>query len=548
MKKLISVLLALAMTAMVFAGCSDETVEIATMEPTEEALQATETTPDNVVTVSTTEEFLAALGSNTTIRLSAGEYLLSQASDYGKLTDNPAYFWETAGEGYQLKLNHLHDLVIEGAGIEETTLLTQPRYSNVLALENCQNIRIRNLTAGHTEGGELCNGGVVDLYGCTNVGFDTVGLFGCGIWGVSMYACDNIGLDNSRIYDCSVSGLQIHSTQNVQVNHTDFYTIGSSREPGSSIVTVEGSQKIQLKDCSISENNVMNLVSASYSPEISLLNCEFRANRAIRSAFDFQDCQPLFSGCSLEGNDVRKWYSASSMPAVDEKGASLTEDHLPEIVEPDPENLPEQQTVTVKTVDEFLAAIGPDREIILSGDIFDLSTASSDGPISPYWYWEDPYDGAQLVITDVSNMTIKAEGEDRKATTLQAVPRYANVLSFRSCTDITLSGFTAGHSEEPGYCMGGVLDFRDCRNVIVNRCGLFGCGILGVNAELCSNLTVLECDIYECSYGGIQLFNVDDVVISSNTFRDLGGPEVMTQDCTEVNCDVPTNQWPEGVG
>lgn len=120
---------------------------------------------------------------------------------------------------------------------------------------------------------------------------------------------------------------------------------------------------------------------------------------------------------------------------------------------------------------------------------------------------------------------------------ISAVPRYADVLAFSACSNVTLSGFTAGHTIEPGSCAGGVIEFRDCDNMQVDNCGLYGCGILGVYAEYSKNIYVTNSDIYECSQGGIQMRATDNITISGNTFRDLGGEETSFISCTNINLD-----------
>ena len=142
------------------------------------------------------------------------------------------------------------------------------------------------------------------------------------------------------------------------------------------------------------------------------------------------------------------------------------------------------------------------------------------------------------MIENVDNMTIRSADGDVKAHTLSATPRYANVLSFRNCSNITLFGFTAGHTKEPGSCAGGVLDFQNSDGIIVDNCGLFGCGILGVKADYSSALTVRNCEIYECSQGGIKLYSVEGVTLDNNTFRDIGGWSIMDfQMCNDVTLD-----------
>jgi parallel beta-helix repeat protein len=138
-------------------------------------------------------------------------------------------------------------------------------------------------------------------------------------------------------------------------------------------------------------------------------------------------------------------------------------------------------------------------------------------------------------------MTIRSDDGDRNKHTIAAIPRYADVLAFRSCSGITVSGFTAGHTKEQGSCAGGVLEFWDSDYITVESCGLFGCGILGVETQNCSNVTVQDCEIYECSNGGIEMRDTIQVTLENNTFRDIGGSNIMSfHSCKDVQIDEDT--------
>ena len=50
---------------------------------------------------------LAAIGSDTTIKLEGGTYNLSKASNYGKVTDNRYYHWEKVSDGYELVFDRI---------------------------------------------------------------------------------------------------------------------------------------------------------------------------------------------------------------------------------------------------------------------------------------------------------------------------------------------------------------------------------------------------------------------------------------------------------
>lgn len=132
-----------------------------------------------------------------------------------------------------------------------------------------------------------------------------------------------------------------------------------------------------------------------------------------------------------------------------------------------------QKKVTVTTADEFLAAIAPDTEIVVDAELIDLSKATGYGEVNgTYYYWEETYDGPELYISQISNLTIRGSGEDHAVNVISSVPRYSNVLNFLNCSNIMVRGLTVGHTEEEGYCTGGVLLFRNCEEILVEDCGL----------------------------------------------------------------------------
>ena len=108
-------------------------------------------------------------------------------------------------------------------------------------------------------------------------------------------------------------------------------------------------------------------------------------------------------------------------------------------------------------------------------------------------------------------------------TLVSAVPRYADVLYFENCRDISLADMTLGHRVEPGFCSGNVVELSRCTGVSIERCGLFGCGEIGVSASFCSDLLVSETNIYDCSFLGANLYKVEDALFSGCSITNCGG-------------------------
>ncbi|MCR5089751.1 MAG: M56 family metallopeptidase, partial [Oscillospiraceae bacterium] len=121
-----------------------------------------------------------------------------------------------------------------------------------------------------------------------------------------------------------------------------------------------------------------------------------------------------------------------------------------------PAEILSDDAVIVTNVDELLAAIAPNTVIELAAGEYDLSSASDYGADThSSWYsWNGVYSNdevaAELVIQNVDGLTLRGAGLEE--TTIAAVPRYASVIKFTGCQNLTIANLTAGHTTEPGFC------------------------------------------------------------------------------------------------
>jgi parallel beta-helix repeat protein len=188
-----------------------------------------------------------------------------------------------------------------------------------------------------------------------------------------------------------------------------------------------------------------------------------------------------------------------------------------------------QTTVTVSTPTEFLKAIGSNKTIYLNEGDYDLTTVLGVG--STHVTWEDEYDGAQILISDVSNMKIIGKGNAR----ILVSPQYTWVMKFYKCQNITLDSYTMGHTLG-GYCTGGVIYMDSCKNMQVKNCKLFGSGTYGMNVYNSDNVTVEKCDVYKCTYGLLILDNSSNINFIKTRFRETGEYDLITiTKCKTVN-------------
>ena len=394
-------------------------------------------------------------------------------------------------------------------------------------------------------------GGVVDLTAVDSAIISQCKLFGCGVIGVRSQDSTGIQVVESEIYDCSYSAAQIYTSFNVVFNNCKIY----DNETYSSLFYFSTSENCAVINCEISGNTSPVLLDVSYSPGIYFAGNIVENNPLSGGMFFIAGSEVTVEGCSFGGNGGA-WYVSRSMRGldgeslcpVDAQGNELSESQLQSMehftVEgwepktPDSISLPvsEDGYIHVSTVDEFLAAIGPSTSIYLENGVYDLSTASSYGGYgSQYYVWKDTgVDGPQLVICNLRGLSITGGGADK--VTISAAPRYAEVLAFSNCRDIELSGFTAGHTQEPGTCVGGVLYFNESSNVKVSGCSLYGCGVWGVTAIDSSDIAVKDTEIYDCSSGDINLSRCRNVSFDNCNIHDNGLSRIVS-DCLMVTMD-----------
>ena len=519
-----------------------ECVSAETWEEQHTSLQPEKVLADRKhIPVRTVDEFLAAIMPNTDIVMEGGIYDLSKASNYGQDTGSEYYYWRQIGDGYELVIRRVDNFVVQGAGVNATTIETPAKNANVIKLEACYDVWMNGFTAGHSReiGRGECGGGVLKLVECSDVEMSDLGLYGCGIEGLITEEGRNITLKNSAIYDCSSSAAVLQGTDTVSIFDCNIYNIGVEPWGGYSIFTVEQCAGVEIKSCSVADSHTTHFLSAQ-SNIVTVRNCLVSNNRFEDSALNVTGWNAVLAQNRFRDNNIRNWYRMGSTEALDENGKTLTEELLDEMYGtlPQTPNQPQIQ-IRVSTVDEFIAAIGSNKEIILEPGTYNLQTATGYGyAYNDSYFWNDTgVDGYELVIRNVDNMTIRGAG-DREDVVIEAEPRYANVLNFHSTSNITVSNFTAGHTKEQGSCTGGVLFFKDSDYVDVEACGLFGCGTEGVYAEDSGDITVKDCEIYECSEGGVELRNCIKIRLENNTFRDIAGREyILILNCVDVQVD-----------
>lgn len=545
MKKLISLMIAAIMLFSLAACGEAPAAPAAETEPAETPLPKTEDGRP-VTEVTTVDELLAAIAPDTVIELTGQRYMLTEASDYGTGSGSGYYRWDTGG-GAELVIENVTGLTIRAAN-RDTCIVTEPRWVNVLHFIGCEDITLEGFTAGHTDGA-YCSGGVLCFENTKGVTVDGCSLYGCGTEGVTTYSCEDVAVTGSEIWNCSQGAAFIYDSKNVSFDNCDFH--GITAEFG--MFRTIDSDKFALLNSTIRDSSGDIFFNSSRSSGVYIGGCEVSGNK-FRDMFASELIPVTVEGCALGDNDIIDWYadmeklgslyenskavdhernvySYSELQNMQKTENAVWNAYVPEVSTPEVA-VSEDGKVHVTTVDEFLAAIAPDTTIYLEPGVYDLSTAAGCGVSGTDRYrWDLRFDGPSLVITGVDGLTI--EGAGAESVTIAAVPRYADVLGFERCAGLTLRGFTAGHTEEKGYCTGGVLYFDLCDEAVIDGCALFGCGIMGITASNCDDMNVSNTEIYDCEYGAVTL-NDSNAVFDSCDIHDNGGPDFQLYNSTAI--------------
>ncbi|MBQ4320714.1 MAG: right-handed parallel beta-helix repeat-containing protein, partial [Oscillospiraceae bacterium] len=383
---------------------------------------------DGIYRVDSADAFLEAIGSDREIVLKAGTYRLEDAALYGIAGEH--YRWEENDGGSGLVITGVENLTIRGEGKEETQLLTAVSSVSVLEVEDSSGIVLSDITLGHEPVGS-CSGNIVEFNRCETVYLHDMGLFGCGVVGLRAEDCTDVFVEHSEIYECAQSAAEFVRSEQISFVGCKIFGIGTSEEPAKAAVLLTDAESVQFVGCEFYDNTAETLVSGT-ADRVSVSGSAIQNNKLISACFAV-----MSEDFHLDTN----WFTENDMPHWFAPGTAETENHSgnPE-TEVDAESasqdeLPAQEEIRVSNVDELLDAIGPNRKIILTSETYDLSTATGYGEArGTYWYWIERHDGPELSIFGVDNMTICGESGEITAHTIEAVPRYADVLFFDTCT------------------------------------------------------------------------------------------------------------------
>ncbi|OFI05285.1 hypothetical protein CLOACE_18530 [Clostridium acetireducens DSM 10703] len=191
------------------------------------------------------KDIIKEIESNHIIRIGKGTYCIENINI---INDKVKY--EDVYDGYELIIEDVENLIIEGDETNLTELLSKFSYANVITFNNCCNITLKNLVFGHTvENKGYCVGGVLKFNSCKNVKIYGCTCFGCGTEGFTLNNCSDFFVENTDVKECTYGIMSISDSKDIKFSNCKFY---NNRE--FDLINLLSSQNISLDSCEIYEN------------------------------------------------------------------------------------------------------------------------------------------------------------------------------------------------------------------------------------------------------------------------------------------------------
>lgn len=209
------------------------------------------------------------------------------------------------------------------------------------------------------------------------------------------------------------------------------------------------------------------------------------------------------------------------------------------------------ETVSVSSVEELMAAIGPRKKVFLApgeynvtkwllseigkGNIWDyysydaetdeIETSGYYGEFQSFFVGTEEEPG--LALFSLSHCTL-ASSDPSNPATIVSDPRGEDVVDFYSCNSIVLENLVFGHTDGNDECAGDVLYFGDCEKIDLNSCDLYGCGATGIDLVNTYQFTMNDSVIHDCSVGGAYLSDSYGINFNNTTFENIDGYGVIS--------------------
>lgn len=267
------------------------------------------------VTVSSGEELINAIASNTEIILKPGTYNLS-AINRSKITNKNISF-EPVFDGEQLMIKNVENCYLIGNGTTDAVeLVVEPRYAAVLTYENCKNCFVSGMTMGHMKGKGYCTGSVVVFSGSSDSCVADCVLYGCGAYGVDLQQADNIFVRDSEIKECTYGGVTL-----LESDHSVFLNCNLHDCESFATVDIRNSSNTEFAGCDIHDNmtngtpydEYLYMFDFNQANDARFSMCSITSNQSSAYFMDINASKNVvFDRCIFQDNGYSKFLRGDS--------------------------------------------------------------------------------------------------------------------------------------------------------------------------------------------------------------------------------------------
>lgn len=450
--------------------------------------KSSDISPDSSATVhvKNARELLAAIAPDTHIVLEPGKYNLSEVIEETGFSGYESYIQPTYGYGTEISICDVDNLEITGPADAGTEIVVTDPTVSTLCFYNCENITISNVTAGHDVEKGTCSGSVLRFDHCINTKLYGNDLYGCGTYGVEAYSCSGIVANDCTIRECTYGIVSTYLCSDTSFNNCTF----KKCEDLDLIYTSDSS--IEFNKCDFAQNSTnYDFINRYSNSSVIFKGCSFgnEETARINELNDFTGAVYFDKDCKFDGNFLLPY-------------------------------------VTVSNAKELFEAIKPGVTICVEPGTYNLTECAYDilesrgnSWLSTHKYisFEEEFDGVEVVLNGVNDLTIYGLGDNPADVEFIVDPRYAAVFKLINCLDISFVNLTAGHTDR-GTCVGDVITIEKGNGFVFDNVDLYGCGVNGIGAYSdFSDIYVFDSVIHDCSDSPLCLYGGSGNVALLNT-------------------------------
>ncbi len=249
--------------------------------------------------VSTMEQLINAIGPNTSIEVTPGEYEIAITPEIEEAVNSNPYvtFLDVPVYGNGLKIINVKNLRIkkltDDSGVVH--IFTRKEELTVLILGNVENFVLDGVMMGHNPASNFCFANVIDVYDSKDVSIYNTDLYGSGLFGIQLNFVEGFEMVNSIIRECTYEIVDITDSNNVMFKDSRFHYNGILNQ----IIIVDS--QVSFDNMSIKYNEALENEGALFhvlGSDVTLRNSVVKENQAkyfelVKDSVDYDDSNEI---------------------------------------------------------------------------------------------------------------------------------------------------------------------------------------------------------------------------------------------------------------